>query len=300
MVDMVDITKPMITLSAMKSAQRLLIFSSLLSASLIACTSGFAQDRVYVKGTETTGTITKVDDLSVFIQTTGDGTLALQRGAIERVEIKKPATLASALKALEERKFTEAIQTLEPLHVKYRGLPEPWLEDATLKLGEAYLGTKDWVKARGIFAFFKKYYPKSPLLDIVVSNEAQALFSTQSLPEAAKLLEGMVSKHEKEVSVSDEQNRALGKAFVILGHCYLAGNKNEEALTAFLKTTTLYYMDAGAVAEAQYHSALLFEKMNQVSRARGQLEELIKESPNSPLAEEARKKLIALPANNKT
>ncbi|MBI4027649.1 MAG: tetratricopeptide repeat protein [Verrucomicrobia bacterium] len=258
-----------------------------------------AVDKIYMKGssTPTEGAILKVEDASVRVQLGGVGETALQIANIERVEVSpRPATLPAGLKAAGEHKVQDAIKTLEPIYTQYRGLPEAWIEECSARLGEAYVAAQDWAKARELFVRFQKAYPQSELRDSIQSGMAQALFGLKQPEEALKLLEPLVAGLEKEATISDEQNRAIGRACVTLGHCYKAAQKDDQALDAFLKTTVLYYLDGNAVAEAQYESALLFEKMNNLARARGQLEDLLKESPGSAFAAEAKKKLDSLPS----
>ncbi len=253
-----------------------------------------AEDEIYLKKSSnpTAGKIIQVDEKGVHIQLSGtSGEVAFPLSGVDRAEVEKPPVLAAGFNALKNGKNAEAIQVFEPIRTKYRGVPDEWIGRVTFHLGEAYLTSEDWVKAGECFSEFRKFYSKSDSCDIAATHEAEALFKSSQTSTALKLLEELMSRKEKDVSLNDEQNAVLGKASVILGHCYLANNKTDQALESFLKTTTLYYMDKNAVAEAQYQSALLFEKMNNTLRARGQLEELLKESPHSPFASEAKKKL---------
>ena len=256
-----------------------------------------ADDKIFRKGSDTpaTGTILKVDETSVHISLPGGvGSTAIQRAEIERVEVTMPAAVQTGAKAALDGKADEAIKLLEPLYIQYRGLPQGWIEEMSIRLGEAYLAKKDWPKAGVLFTGFEKFYPNSDFRDAAISGEAECAFRLNKPEDATKLLERMVSEREKELAVTDEQSRALGRACVTLGRCLMATNKQDAALEAFLKTTVLYYKDPVAVSEALYESSMIFEKMNNLDRARGQLEDLLKEAPHSPLAAEAQKKLETL------
>ncbi len=255
-----------------------------------------AEDKIYLKGSDTpsSGTISKVDDAAVYLELASGGATTLQRANIERVEIVKPAALEIGLRAFRDGKAEEGFTVLEPIYMKYRGLPDPWLEEFSLQLGDFYLAASDWNKAKSLFIEFQKFYPQSIWCNLAINGQARALLGLKQVDAALKLLEGLADKYQKDIDISDEENRIGGKAFVTLGHCYLAAQKNEQALEAFLKATVLYYLDPDAVAEARYQSALLFEKMNNISRAQGQLEELLKEHPHSAFANEAKKKLNSL------
>lgn len=252
-------------------------------------------DKIFLQGnsTPTVGTITKVDDASVSVDIPG-GATAFQRAKIQRVEIAKPADLAAGLKAAQEGRGADAVKALEPIYTKYRGLPEPWIEEATARLGDSYLAVKEWAKARPLFAGLRKFYPQSAFKELALSGEAQALAGLNKPDDALKLIETMVEERSKEISVTDEQNRALGKAYVTIGRCHAAAKRDEQALDAFLHTTTIYYKDPSSVDDALFESALLFEKLENPGRARGQLTELISQFPSSPHIEDAKKKLASL------
>ena len=251
-----------------------------------------AEDKIYLKGSDapSSGTISKVDDSAVYLELPG-GATTVQRANIERVEVVKPAALETGLRAFRDGKMEEAFKALEPIYTKYRGLPDPWIEAFSLQLGEFYLIAKDWDKAKNLFVEFQKFYSRSISYNLVISEQARALLGLKQTDAALKLLEGLADQYKKDIEIGDEENRIAGKVFVNLGYAYLASQQNEQALEAFLKTTVLYYLDPDAVAEARYQSALLFEKMNNLSRAKGQLEELLKEHPRSIFTDEAKKKL---------
>ncbi len=282
----------------MHPVRRLQLLAMVIVAQTLIMPGLPAAEKIFVKGnsTPTVGTITKVDDNAVYIDLSGVGGTSLQRAKIERVEIPRPADLAAGLKASKDGKFADAVKTLEPYHVKYRGLPEPWVEEATARLGDSYLAVKDWAKARDLFLGMRKFYPQSEFKDLMTSGLAQALYGMSKPEDALKLLEPMVLEREKDESVGDEQNRALGKAYVTLGRCYAASKNNDQALNAFLSTTTIYYKDPVATSEALYESALVFEKMENLPRAKGQLEDYMRDFPGGPLAADAKKKLDSLNA----
>jgi tetratricopeptide (TPR) repeat protein len=258
-----------------------------------------AADKIHQKGSTAVleGTIIESKDATIKVAMGAAGETAVPRERIERVEIAQPASLKEGLDALRAGNWPQVVKTFEPLYVKYRGLPQDWLEEMTIRLGQAYAGTKDWSKTLELSLTFRKYYPESQFVDLASSLETQALVGSNKLGEAKGKLEILTKKIEDEAAktregaVTEEQDRALGPAYVVLGKCYEAANENDKALEAYLKTTTLYYRDTAAVAEALYQSALLFEKMKNPTRARDQLEELVKDYSNSSFAPEAKKKL---------
>jgi len=242
------------------------------------------------------GKITKVDDSQVYVQD-GPAQMAYKRSELQQVEIEKPAGYQEALKAYEEGKNEKAIATFEVIHNQYYGLPEPWLEDLSIKLGQAYLNVKMWGKAVDIYTKFKKFYPQSLSKDAAIAGEAHAAFGVNDKTKAITLLEGLISERGNQISVSPEQSEGLARACLILGRCYLGASKTEQALETFLKVPVLYHMSSegkspsAVVAEAQYEAALIYEKMNNPTRAKSQFEEIISQFPDSPFAAEAKKRM---------
>lgn len=266
---------------------------------LISLGSGLgAEDKIFLEGAAqpTLGIVEKVDDTGVTLKfSDGSGSTTIQRANIERVEITPPEeAFKAAQKAWDGGKMAEVASILAPIYTRYRGLPQNWIETISVRLGQAYVAEKDWIKAGALFDSFVKFHPNSESLDVIRSGQAQALYGQNKLAEAAVILEQLVADREKDVLLSEEQSRALGRACVILGRCHAGAKKNQEALEAFLKTVVLYYHDSGAVAEALYESALMYERLNNPARARGQLEELLSGFPNMPVAAEAKKKLDSM------
>ncbi len=259
-----------------------------------------AEDKIFQRGSSdpTLCTILQVDDADVQISLGETGSSKIPRSKIERVEIVTPASAQGGMKAFQGENFKQAIQRLEPFYAKYRCLPQEWIEQVTARLGESYLAVKEWTKAQELFSTFRKFYPESLLKDVARGGEAKALMGLNKKEAAKKILEEMMRDLEKETVISDDQSRALGRASVDLGRCYVAANQNDQALEAFLKTTTLYYMDSNAVAEALYESALVFEKLKNPAREKGQLESLLKDFPNISFAPDARKKLESIQSSN--
>lgn len=275
----------------------------ILLAVLLGPHLGSAEDKVFQKGATdpAVGTIVKAEDASVQISVAG-AVMTIPRERIARVEIAPPASLKEGQDALKQNNWAQVVKAFEPLYIKYKGLPQDWIEDMSIHLGQAYVdaSVKEWGKGKDLAFAFRKFYPESQYLSLTKSIEARALVGLNRLADAKVILEELTKQAEdeasktKEGSVSDEQNRALGPAFVVLGKCYASANQDDKALEAFLKTTTIYYRDPAAVAEALWESAALFEKMKNLPRAKDQLEELVTNYAASPFAAEAKKKLESL------
>lgn len=253
-----------------------------------------AEDKLVRANGTVSGKITKVDDNQVYLQLGDAGGTAFKRSDIKQVEIDKPASYEQGLKALKEGKIDAAIEAFEPIHSKYYGLPQPWLEDVSIKLGDCFLRKKNWAKARDVFQKFQKFYPQSSFKDAATYGDAHSSLGLNEKARAIELLEGMLAAHKDDISVSAEQSEGLGRACVVLGQSYAQSGKAKEALETFLKVPVLYYADGNAVAEAEYEAALIYEKQNNKKSARIQLETIINEFPDSPFAAEAKKKIDSL------
>lgn len=274
------------------------------TAIALLATVGFqtanAQDRVFrAAGDPISGKIERVDDTKVYV-TLGAGSTTVDRAQVARVEVPRPAALDEAFAAMDKGKAADAIKGLDPAVQKYRGLPQDWIEEATARLGEAAVAAGDLAKARTTFADFQKFYPNSRFAGSIRAGEAEVLYADKKPEEALKRFEEIVAAKEKDLAPPDAEARMLGRACLRIGQIYAAMKQPEKALDSLLKTTTIYWQDPAAFAEALYESAGAFEALRNLPRARGQLEdllELLRDSPESALASRAREKLKSLPAS---
>ncbi|MDD2706675.1 MAG: tetratricopeptide repeat protein [Verrucomicrobiae bacterium] len=265
-----------------------------------------AQDKVYQTGASepASGTIVKVDDVNIHITLGQIGTTTIPRQRVERVEVPIPPPFNQALQAFEKNQFSEVAQALEPLYTKYKGLPQDWLEECAVRLGESYAELKEWGKAREVFNAIHKFYPQSRFKDEMAGVEAQIMLGLKQPDQARALLEPLIKNLEEEISKSKEgalgedDAKTLGRAYLVMGQCLLSSNQPKEALEAFLRTILIFHADANAAANALYQSALVYEQTKNPAQAKGQLEVLLKEYPAAPVASEARKKLETLKVSN--
>ena len=106
-----------------------------------------------------------------------------------------------------------------------------------------------------------------------------------------------MAAREKELAPPEAEARVLGRACLRIGQIYAAMKQPEKALDSLLRTTTIYWQDPAATAEALYESAGIYEALRNPVRARGQLEDLLREFSDSTLASKAREKLKSLPTS---
>jgi tetratricopeptide (TPR) repeat protein len=271
-----------------------------LAAVALAAAAGLppagAQDKIFrvSGGDPLVGKIERVDDTKLQV-TLGAGSTTVDRAQVARVEVARPEGLDEAFAAFEKGRAAEAAKALDPLVQKYRGLPQDWIEEATVRLAEASVSAGDFAKARATFADFQKFYPQSRFAEAARAGEAEVLYADKKPEEALKRFEAIVAAREKELAPPEADARVLGHACLRIGQLYAAMRQPEKALDSLLRATTIYWQDPATTAEALYESALAYEAMRSPARARAQLEDLLRDHPDSALASKAREKLKSLP-----
>ncbi|MFZ4693774.1 MAG: tetratricopeptide repeat protein [Verrucomicrobiia bacterium] len=257
-----------------------------------------AQDKIFRAsgGDPLAGKIERVDDTKIYV-TLSAGSTTVERSQVARVEVPRPPTLDEAFGAMDKGRAADAVKTLDPLLQKYRGLAQDWIEEATARLGEAAVAAGDLAKARATFADFQRFYPKSRFTESVRAGEAEVLYVDKKNDQALKAFEAIVAAREKELAPPEAEARVLGHACLRIGQIYAAMKQPEKALDSLLRTTTIYWQDPAATAEALYESAGIYETLRNPARARGQLEDLLREFSDSTLASKAREKLKSLPTS---
>ena len=257
-----------------------------------------AQDKIFRAsgGDPLSGKIERVDDTKIYV-TLSAGSTTVERSQVARVEVPRPPTLDEAFGAMDKGRAADAVKTLDPLLQKYRGLAQDWIEEATARLGEAAVASGDLAKARTTFADFQRFYPKSRFTESIRAGEAEVLYADKKSDGALKAFEAIVAAREKELAPPEAEARVLGHACLRIGQIYAAMKQPEKALDSLLRTTTIYWQDPAATAEALYESAGIYEALRNPVRARGQLEDLLRDFSDSTLASKAREKLKSLPTS---
>ncbi|MCC7518661.1 MAG: tetratricopeptide repeat protein [Verrucomicrobiae bacterium] len=280
----------------MKRAQRLAAIALMMTGA--GFQSADAQDKVFraTGGDPIVGRVERVDDVKVYIALPA-GMTSVDRAQVARVEVTRPTALDEASAALDQGRAGVAVKALDPFIQKYRGLPQDWIEEATVRFAEAAVAAGDLSKARVAFADFQKFYPKSRFSEAIRAGEAEMFYADKKPEEALKRFEAIVAAHEKELVLSDAEARVLGRACLRLGQIYAALKQPEKALDSLLRVTTLYDQDPATTAEALLESAAAFAALHNSERARMQLEELLRDFPDSALASKAREKLKSFSAS---
>ncbi len=273
--------------------QPLLLFTLVFAVPLC----GESEDKIFLKGasTPTVGTILRVEKSQIILQLDASGSTSLPISKVDHIEMPTPEKITQGLEAAASGRNAEAMATLEPAVIPFAGLPIDWAENGLFQLFRIHAATHDWSRVRERSSQFRSAYPQSPLLDAAIAHEGRALFELKKTDEAQEILESLLQSHSKDPALTRVQDEALAMASITLGKCYLQKKQQDKALDSFLSATTLYVTLPDAIAEGLYESALLFEKKNNIPRARDQLEELLQQYPSASNAPMVRKKLETLP-----
>ncbi len=240
-----------------------------------------------------TGQVTHVEGGSVFIKL-DQGEFGVLSRDIVRVEVERPAAYESGLAALKAGKPQETVESLKPLVDRMAGLPAPWVIDAILRLGDAYLDMKDTASASMTFDKLKQLYPNSPQVQAVDVKNARVLFSLKKYDEVIKVIKGYLDPQLKKDFLPPDQETTMAEALVLMGDCLLAKEKPYEALDCYLKVVTLYDYDDAREAEARFKAGKVLEQTGNWKRAREEYEDLLKETPDSRYVADAKNRIAEI------
>jgi tetratricopeptide (TPR) repeat protein len=240
-----------------------------------------------------TGDVVRVDADGVEINLP-IGQITVPKSDIVSIQIDQPATFQAGLDALKAQRFQEAVNDLKPLVDRYAGLSLPWVQQSLLRVGDAYLGLKDFASAKQAFDAFKTQYPDSTDAQGLDVKYAKVLLEEKEYAKAADALQAFLGPLMKRDFLTDDQEVAAAEAYTLLGDCQAAMNKPEDALDNYLKVVTLFNMDPDRAAEAKYKAATVFEQLGNWKRAKGSYEEVLRDSPSFAFAADAQQRLAAL------
>jgi len=267
-----------------------------LPLSFVCCFALAAAARADIVATHTvinTGDVVKVDADGVEINLP-IGQITVPKSDIVSIQIDQPAGFQAGLDALKAQRFQEAVDDLKPLADRYAGLSLPWVQQSLLRLGETYLGLKDFAGAKQSFDTFKTLYPASTDAQGLEVKYARVLVDQKDYTRAAEALQSFLDPLMKRDFLTDEQETAAAEACTLLGDCQAALNKPQEALDDYLKVVTLFNLDPDRVAEAKYKAGTVFEQLGNWKRAMGSYQEVLRDSPSFAFAADAQQRLAAL------
>jgi len=180
----------------------------------------------------------------------GQGQLGLPLSSVKEVRMNPPAEYVQGVAAYQAKDFPKSLSLIKAVVAKFKGMPNPWAQQATAMLGELYIATNDLAKAEAAYGDFKRLYPGGGSLqsDVGLSRLAVA---KQDYDTAKQKLEPITDAALKEKVVAPANAVAYSQAFLVSGQVKEATGNLPGALEDYLRTVTLFYYDRVAVAAAQ-------------------------------------------------
>lgn len=270
-----------------------LLLLSIAVAGLIVPVRTRAGDVLVTQHGVLTGEVLRVENDTVVMRI-NTGEMRVPRTDVVQVKIEAPASYQSGRAALATGKFADAVAALQPVVDRYAGLPVPWLQDAMLALGQAYIGAKDTQQAEAVLERFAHLYPEVVKSSGLVVQRARLAAGQGRLAEALAAVQTFLEPLLKKEPLSDDEPSRVAEALIVQGDCRRATHDLPRALDSYLMVTTLFDDNDALAAEAALKAGQTFEAMNNVKRARDTYTSLDREYPQSVFAKTARDRLAAL------
>ena len=159
-----------------------------------------------------------------------------------------PPEYSLAMQAVAAKDLPKASALLSALVAKYKGLPADWAQQAMALGGFLALQGGDMSKATLAFSDFKNFYPTAPEGKV---GAAAIAASKKDYAAAKDLIAPIVEEALKQKDVPLASRFAFSRALYISGTVKESENDLSGALEDYLRTTTIFYHDAAAVASAQ-------------------------------------------------
>ncbi|MEP6670176.1 MAG: hypothetical protein ABJF10_13530 [Chthoniobacter sp.] len=227
-------------------------------AALLLTFAGRAQDVIIT--TDNQQRAVKVIGVSPSGQTleffVGQGKLGLPLSSVKEVRMNPPAEYVQGITAYQAKDFPKSLSLIQAVAAKFKGMPNPWAQQATSMLGELYIATNDLQKAETAYADFKRLYPNGGSLQSEVGLSRLAV-ANKDYDKAKQKLEPITEAALKEKVVTPANAVAYSQAFLVSGEVKEATGNLPGALEDYLRTVTLFYYDRVAVASAQEHADAL-------------------------------------------
>jgi len=241
-----------------------------------------------------TGDVVRADCDNVTVKS-GENEFTVHRADIQRVDLAKPEAFEKGMALARAGKQQEALMNLKPLVDRYAGVPLlPWVEESMCQYGETLVALKDYAGAKKVFDRFKQCYPKSGRVQVLDAKYARILFEQKEPEKAIALIKGVVEPMLKKQYLTEDQETGVAEGLVLLGDCQVATGKKDDALDNYLRVIALFDVDTTRTSEAKYKSAKLLEQHGNWRHAKQNYEELLKDTPEVPYAEDAKKQLAEL------
>ena len=235
---------------------------AVLTALVVTSTCAFAADILVLKnGQKREGEIVGVTGTNVSMRI-GPATSAVPLAEIASVKMDVPAAFKSASEAMQQGNAARALVEIRPIIDKYRGLPLDWARQAFAIQGDALIELGQLDEAQKVFEAFAAAYPEGDSMADVSS--ARLDIARENYAAAKAKIDPVIAGASSILLAEPGKSAQLGRAFLMMGQINEAAGDNAAALEAYLKTVTVFYADAAAVAEAQTRAEALKSEKNVV------------------------------------
>lgn len=201
-------------------------------------------------GSTQQGVITQVTTSGVSLQISPQQSVTLPLNLIESVQMAAPPEYAQAMQAIQQKDNAKAAGLVAGIAGKFKGLPTDWAQQATALVGDLALQNGDLIKAEVAYTDFKKYYPTAGSTQSEVGMAAIAA-SKKNFAAAKEKIAPIVEAALKQKDVPLVSRFAFSRAFYVSGQVKESEGDKAGALEDYLRTITIFYHDAAAVAAAQ-------------------------------------------------
>jgi len=189
--------------------------------------------------------------------------LGLPLNSVREVKMPSPPEYAQAYAAYTAKDYAKSLTIMKGLVEKFKGLPAPWAQQASLMIGELYILSNDLPKAEAAAGDFKRLYPTTGSLqaDVLFARIAAA---KGDMATAKEKLAPITEAALKEKVINPANALAYSQAFLVSGQVKETEGNLPGALEDYLRTVTIFYHDRTAVASAQDRANTLREAHKEV------------------------------------
>ena len=255
--------------------------------------SGAHADTLFTRDIVHTGQVVRVTAAGVVIKV-GENEFTVARQDVLSAEIAKPDAVEKSLSVWRAGKNQDALAGLKPITDRYAGLPLPWIEECLIRIGDIQIALKDYVGAKKTFDVFKSLYPQSARAQMADVGNARSLFAQGQTDKAMTAVQAVLDPLLKRDYLTDDQETTVAACLMLLGDCFAAAGRHDDALDSYLKIVALFDTDEDQTATAKYKAGKLFEQRGNWRRAKQNYDELLKANPNIAIADDAKKRLADL------
>lgn len=266
----------------------ILVLSGMLSATL-------AEDEVATQAKVFRGQVVSVDTKGIRIVLSSGGETVIPRSLVVGTpKVTPPPSILRGIEAYEKGNLKEAQRNLGKVALQYRGLDVDWATKALVYYARACLAEGEYEKAGQAFDSFLEAYDDDPLAIAAQVGKAEIMVSEKKYEEALAKLRELAAVYDKQLKTSNAELEYAAEIYCAIGKCLENQSNDTEALTAYLKVTSLYPAEFYC-PEALYRAAGLYRKLDQPRKAAALYAELIEDYPENALVKKAVEEKGALP-----